>query len=412
MDFDTHCRDVALQRLHHIGPPQFIKHNSSNINNQKQIMKKIYLIPFILLLIGCGSKETKVETSNSDVAELLEVTLTSAQIKNAGIMTGSMEEKEISSILKLNGKIDIPPQNLISISIPMGGYLKSTDLLPGSIVKKGQHIATLEDQQYVQLQQSYLLAKVKLKSTEIEFIRQKELNASKASSDRVYSQAEAEFNIAKINVRALEENLQMIGINPKNLNGENISKRITIQSPIDGYVSKVNANIGKYLTPSEVLFEIMDVSDIHLNLTVYEKDLPKLQIGQKLVAYTNNEGDVKHPCEIIMIGHSFSIEKSTEVNCHFNKYSKNLVPGMYMNAEVELKNSKAMTLPEEAIVRYGNLEFIFIELKKGLFEMIEIKTGGKKNGFVEITNSKNLKDRTIVTKGTYSLLMKLKNSEE
>ncbi len=375
-------------------------------------MKTIYIFPLILLFIGCGTKEVKVESKKTEVVEAMNVTLTAAQMKTIGITTNKMEEKEISSLLNLNGKIDVPPQNLISISIPMGGYLKSTDLLPGSVVKKGQVIASLEDQQYVQLQQEYLLMKVKLKISEGEYNRQKELNASKASSDKVYNQAEADYKTARINVRALEENLQLIGINPNNLTESKISKRISITSPIDGYVAKVNANIGKYLTPSEVLFELVNVSDIHLNLTVYEKDLAKLQIGQKLIAFNNNEQNIKYPCEIILIGHSLSKEKSTEVHCHFIKYDKNLVPGMYMNAEVELKNKQAMTLPEEAVVRFGNSEFVFVELKKGNYEMMEVQTGGKEKGYVEIINSENLKNRPIVIKGAYSLLMKLKNTEE
>lgn len=375
-------------------------------------MKITYIIPFILLLIGCGSKEVKTENSNTEVVESMKVSLTTAQFQNAGIVTGLMDEKEMASILKLNGKIEVPPQNLISISIPMGGYLKSTDLLPGSMVKKGQVIASLEDQQYVQLQQDFLLAKVKLKSAEEEYNRQKELNASKASSDRVYYQAEADYKTARINVRALEENLQLIGINPKNLDESKISKRITITSPIDGYVSKVNANIGKYLTPSEVLFELVNVSDIHLSLTVYEKDLPKLQIGQKLVAFNNNEGEIKYPCEIILIGHSLSMEKSTEVHCHFKKYDKNLVPGMYMNAEIQLKNSKVMTVPEDAVVRFGNFEYVFVELKKNEYEMIEVKTGKREKGFVEIVNYDKLNSQPVVVEGAYSLLMKLKNTEE
>ena len=387
---------------------QYIKKIKIKIIN----MKNIYILPIVLLLVGCGSKETKVESTSTEVVESNYVHLTAAQLKNAEIKTGTMAMKEISSTLHLNGKIDVPPQNLISISIPMGGYLKSTDLLPGSVVKKGQVIASLEDQQYVQLQQEYLLSKIKLKSNESEYIRQKELNASKASSDRVYNQAEADFKTARINVRALEENLQLIGINPSNLNEENISKRITIKSPIDGYVSKVNANIGKYLTPSDVLFELVNVSDIHLNLTVYEKDLSKLKIGQKLVAFNNNEDGAKYPCEILLIGHSLSNEKSTEVHCHFNKYDKSLVPGMYMNAEIELKNSKALTIPEEALVRFGDTEYIFVELKKGEFEMREVTVGGRQEGFVEIINSDQFQNQPIVVKGAYSLLMKLKNTEE
>jgi cobalt-zinc-cadmium efflux system membrane fusion protein len=234
-------------------------------------MRNIFIIPIILMFIGCGSKETKVEsTPTAPIVESMKVSVTTAQFDNAGIVLGSPEKREVSEILKLNGKIDVPPQNLVSVSIPMGGYLKSTDLLPGMMVKKGQVIATLEDQQYVQLQQDYLLAKVKLKTVEAEYFRQKELNVSKASSDKVFQQAEAEYKNAKINVKALDQNLQIIGINPDRLDESKISKRVSINSPIDGYVAKVNANIGKYLTPSEVLFELVNASDIHLILTVYE----------------------------------------------------------------------------------------------------------------------------------------------
>ena len=376
-------------------------------------MKNIFIIPIVLIFIGCGSKETKVEsTSTAAVVESMKVSLTSAQFDNAGIVLGSPEKREVSEILKLNGKIDVPPQNLVSVSIPMGGYLKSTDLLPGMMVKKGQVIATLEDRQYVQLQQDYLLSKVKMKTVEAEYFRQKELNASKASSDKVFQLAEAEYKNAKINLKALDQNLQIIGINPDRLDESKISKRVSVNSPIDGYVAKINANIGKYLTPSEVLFELVNASDIHLNLTVYEKDLSKLQIGQKLFAFNNNQPEKKYPCEILLIGHSLSLEKNTEVHCHFKNYDKSLVPGMYMNAEIELKNVNAVTVPEEALVRFGNFEYVFVELKKNHFEMIEVKTGAKENGFVEIINSEKLNNQPVVIKGAYSLLMKLKNTEE
>jgi cobalt-zinc-cadmium efflux system membrane fusion protein len=375
-------------------------------------MKNLFIIPLVLLFLRCGSKETKVEsTETAPLIESMKVSLTTAQFDNAGIVLGKPEKREISEILKLNGKIDVPPQNLVSVSIPMGGYLKTTDLLPGMVVRKGQVIATLEDQQYVQLQQDYLLIKVKLKTVEAEYFRQKELNASKASSDKVFQQAEAEFKNARINLKALDQNLQIIGINPDRLDESKISKRISIFSPIDGYVAKVNANIGKYLTPSEVLFELVNVADIHLNLRVFEKDLSKLAIGQKLVAFNNNDPDKKYPCEILLIGHSLTAEKNTEVHCHFKKYDNSLVPGMYMNAEIELKNVNAITVPEESVVRFGNFEYIFVELKKNQFEMIEIKTGAKENGYVEILNNEKLDNQTIVIKGAYSLLMKLKNSE-
>ncbi len=375
-------------------------------------MKTIYLFSILLLIASCGSKEKKAEPLMDSTAETTIVNLTPAQYQNAGITVGQLQKREISSVLKLNGKIDVPPQNLVSISIPMGGYLKTTHLLPGMMVRKGEVIAILEDQQYIQLQQDYLLAKVKLKSTEGEYLRQKELNASKAASDKVYFQAEAEFKNARINTKALQEKLELLGINTDRLDETKISKSVSITSPIDGYVAQVNANIGKYLMPSDVLFELVNVADIHLKLIVYERDLPKLAIGQKVIAYNNNESATRCPCDIILIGHSLTNDQNTEVHCHFNKYDKSLVPGMYMNAEVELKSVDAMTIPEDAVVRFGNYEYVFVELKKNQFQMIEVKVGGREKGFVEILNSSKLNGQNIAIKGAYQLLMKLKNSEE
>ena len=376
-------------------------------------MKKIFLTISILTLLGCGQKsENKTAEVIATETESFIVKLTAAQITNAEIQTSELIEKEISSIIKLNGKIDVPPQNLISVSVPFGGYLKSTEMLPGKIVRKGQVLAVLEDQQYIRLQQEYLLAKVKLKVVEGEFLRQRELNASKAASDKIVQSAEGEYKNAKINLKALEENLELIGIQPKQLDESKISKRITITSPINGYVSKVNANIGKYLTPSEVLFELVNVSDIHLNVSVFEKDLASLAIGQKVITYNNSNPSKKYETEIILIGHSLSADKNTEVHCHFKNYDKNLVPGMYMNAEVELKNKRAHTISENAILRYENKDYIFIQVNKTTFEMIAVKVGAKENGFVEIENYTDLNEFPVVINGAYSLLMKLKNTEE
>ncbi len=376
-------------------------------------MKKIILPILIFSVIGCGQKEeNKTVESTSNVVESSIVKLTAAQMVNAEIQTAKLVQKEISATIRLNGKIDVPPQNLISVSVPLGGYLKSTEMLPGKIVRKGQILAVLEDQQYVRLQQDYLLAKVKLKVVEGEYMRQKELNASKAASDKIVQIAEGEYKNAKINVKALEENLELIGIQPKKLDETKISKRITITSPINGYVSKVNANIGKYLTPSEVLFELVNVSDIHLNVSVFEKDIAALAIGQKVITYNNSNPTKKYETEIILIGHSLSADKNTEVHCHFKKYDKSLVPGMYMNAEVELKNKSAQTISENAILRYANQDYVFIQVNKTNFEMIPVKVGAKENELVEIENYPDVNNFPIVVNGAYSLLMKLKNTDQ
>ncbi len=375
-------------------------------------MKNIILTLIGFLLLGCQSKKEETSTDTKSISESV-VNLSEAQLKNTSVSTSTLEKKSISSVLKVNGQIDVPPQNMISISMPLGGYLKSTQLLPGMHISKGEVIASMEDQQYVQLQQDYLTTKSRLYFAEKEYDRQKELNQSQASSDKVYQLADADFKTLRITLSALGEKLKLINVNPNTLSEKTISKSVNIYAPITGFVSKVNVNIGKYVNPADILFELINPTDIHLNLKIFEKDITKLAIGQKLVAYTNNQPENKHKCEIILISKDLSIdEHSADVHCHFENYDKTLLPGMYMNAEIEVKSNDALTLPEEAIVTYEGKEYVFVALDKTNFKITEVTTGTNENGVVEIINGQPLTNKNIVTKGAYTLLMKLKNKAD
>ncbi len=374
-------------------------------------MKYIIILSSFVLLYACGSKQTTEQTTDNAVVNETVITLTDAQLKNSQLQIGKLEERNISSIIKVNGKIDVPPQNMVSVSMPLGGYLKTTKLLPGMHVGKGEVIATMEDLQYIQLQQEYLTAKSKVVFAEAEYNRQKELNQSKATSDKVFQQAQMDYNTQKIALSALSEKLKLINVNPQSLSENTLSKAVNIYSPIDGFVSKVNVNIGKYVNPADILFELVNTSDIHLNIKVFEKDLEKLAIGQKVMAY-NNQSDKKHPCEIILISQDLTPERTAEVHCHFLDYDKTLLPGMYMNADIEVKSNHVLTLPEEAIVSFEGKEYVFVTEKEKTYILMEVKTGSKENGFIEIVNGEKISQKSIVTKGAYTLLMKLKNKSE
>lgn len=371
----------------------------------------IILINIALLFTSCSGNKTKEQKADTKADENV-VSLTDIQLKNAGIQTGKLEEKSISSVLKVNGKIDVPPQNMISISVPLGGYLKTTKLLPGMHISKGEILAVMEDQQYIQLQQDYLTAKAQFSFNESEYNRQKELNESKVTSDKVFEQTKAAYQTQNILIKSLEEKLKLIGVNPNKIAVNNISRSINIYSPINGFVSSVNVNIGKYVNPADVLFELINPTDIHLALTIFEKDVDKLFIGQKLIAYTNSQPDKKYLCEIILISKNFSNERIVEIHCHFVQYHKTLLPGMFMNADIEIKNNKTKALPDDAIVRFKNKQYAFITKGNNLFEMVEVKTGSNENGFTEISIDEKLAKETFVLKGAYNLLMKMKNTAD
>jgi cobalt-zinc-cadmium efflux system membrane fusion protein len=365
----------------------------------------------IAIFSGCQSKEeTPKEAANELATNILK--LSDTQIKNAQLDYTSIVTKDIKQEILLSGTIDVPPQNLISVSAKMGGYLKSTHLLPGMKVNKGEVLAVMEDPTYIQLQEDYLSCKNRLSLAENEFRRQKELNQSKASSDKILQQSESAFIHERILLKSLSERLKILGINPERLTEDNISRFVNINSPVSGYVAKVNVNIGKYVTPSEIMFEVVDVSDIHLNLYVYEKDIPYLNVGQKVIAYSNQQPNKVFPGEIILVGHSLSEERMTEVHCHFEKYDRSLLPGMFMNAKVETAKMPLPTLPEDAIVRFENKQYVFVSKNSNTFEMVPVKTGASSEGFTVIEDTSALSNQKIVQNGAYTLLMSLKNKAE
>lgn len=370
----------------------------------------LYILLSCFFLGACSNKDEAKETLTS-TAPVDTLVLSNDQFKNASIVVGPMQEQEMSSLMKVNGKVDVPPQNMVSISVPLGGYLKTSKLLPGMHVNKGEVVAVMEDQQYIQLQQDFLTAKVKQGLLEKEFARQKELNLSQATSDKMLQQSESDFKMQKILVSALAQKLQLAGINPATLTENNISKSVNIYSPIDGYVTRVNVNIGKYISPTEIMFELVNPTDIHLALKIFEKDVPKLFIGQPLVAYTNNNPDKKYDCEVLLIGKDLNAEGYTDVHCHFETYDKVLIPGTYMNAQIKVRNRKATTLPADAVVRYEGKHFVFKEVAKQKYVFTQVNIGDTENGLTEILLSE--KDpANFVTKGAYTLLMMLKNEAE
>lgn len=339
------------------------------------------------------------------------VSFDAQQIRNVGIELGNPVLKDISGKLTLQGKIDVPPQSTISLSFPLGGYLKSTKMLPGMRVRKGQVLAELEDMQFIQLQQDYLTARARFELAENEYARQKDLNQSKAASDKVFQQAKAEMETERILMNALARKLEVIGIAPQKLNADNISKTVPILSPINGFVSKVNVNVGKYTAPTDMLFELVDPKDIHLALSVFERDLNALSVGQQVTAYANADPAKKFTAEIILIGKSLTDDRMAEVHCHFGEYSASLVPGMFMNGEVSIERKKALAVPEDAVVRWENKSFVFVERESGNFEMVEIEPGAVSGGFQQINGAGIDAGSKVVIRNAYSLLMKMKNTD-
>ncbi len=369
-------------------------------------------IVLVSLLIGCSEK--KVDQKEPEVVDSTEtIALTNEQLQDLQLVFGSAEKKQISSTIQVQGKIDLPPQNIISVNFALGGFLKSTKLIPGMKISKGEIIAVMEDQNIIQLQQDYLLAQSKLALTKGEYERQKSLYDANAGTSKLMQQAESEMKIQSINAKSLSEKLKLIGINVQQLNENNISGQVPIRSTINGYVSKVHVNTGKYVQPAETMFELIDPDDIHVALTLFEKDLPYVHTGDLVKVQFMQDPSKHYDAEIIFVNRNVDDDRTAMAHCHFKQRPANLLPGMFVETTISVLNKQAFVLPEEAIQRFGNKEYVFTAVNKNKVQMIEVTTGLVQDGKIEITsNADQLMNGQVVLKNAYKLLGMLKNSEE
>lgn len=373
--------------------------------------KKYLYISLLSLLLACSSKknpEVVAETIAED-----SVTLTEAQLKNAGILTGGISQESMNTALKVNGMVDVPPQNIVSVSFPLGGYLRSTKLLPGMHVNRGEVIAIMEDQALVQLQQDYLIAVARLTYLQQEFERQKMLHEGNVNADKVFQQAQSDYTSQRVLVKGYAEKLQLIGIHPDRLTEASISRSVPLLSPINGFVSQVNVNIGKYVTGTDVLFELINPDDLHAALTVFEKDINKVQKGQKVKVSFVDDPAATYECEVLLVTRNVDESRSALVHCHFETQPKNLLPGMFLNATINISNAQVNTLPEEAIVRFENKQYVYEVAGNNTFKMLEVQTGITENGKTEVSSLMDgFEKKQFVIKNAYAVLSKMKNTAE
>ena len=390
----------------------------------KSIIKIIFSILIITATITACSDSKKKETEETvvtkkDSTTSDQVTLTTDQYKIAEIQLGAVQMRNLSSVIKVNGVIDVEPQNMVSISAPLGGYVKSAGLLPGQPVRKGQVVAVIENAAFIDIQQDYLESTSRMVFLGQELKRQQELRKEDINSAKTLQQVSSEYNMMRVKINALSQKLSLIGISTKALQAGRIVKTSNLYSPINGYVTASNVNRGKYVQPSDVLFELANKSDMHLALDVFEKDVRKINPGQPIRFSLASETDYNRTAKVFLIGKSTEEDGTIPVHCHLDiSNDAALLPGMYVKALIATRTEDVQALPVEAIIQSDAKDYVFIQTDtaqgKVHFKMVPVIKGTEQEGFVAITFPENFNaaNEKIVIKGAYTLLSAMKNVEE
>ena len=385
-------------------------------------LKQIILLAFALfILASCSSKTDKTDEQH-EVLPPNTIELSQSQFAIAGIQLGTPARRTIRKVLDVNGVVNVTPQDIASVSAPLGGFIKSTTLVQGGAVVKGQVMAQIENIAFIDLQQDFLETKAKVEYAAIEFKRHNELYKDNVYSENNMQQTESEFKTLNARYKSLEQKLRLLGIDPSQLKEDKIVNVLPVVAPITGYLKRVNVNVGKYVSPTDVLFEIVNPDNLILELVVFEKDVEKVESGQKLTFSTPDNPEKRYEATLYQAGKVLDNDKTVMVYARINNPDQHILSGMYVNARIETESNDVIALPQQAVVQFNEKFFIFSykgkRSEKGKdvndFEAIEVKKGTTEGGFTEIILPSGVvaENLQVVIKGAYSILSKWKNSGE
>ena len=403
----------------------------------KNILKLSTLVIFILILGSCGNTtenkagtdehghEEKAEKDHDDNADehgdeeevSSKITLENKQLEVMNIEIGTIEQISLGAKLKVNGQLELPPQNMASVSALIGGRVQSVEVIEGDKVRKGQVIARLSNPEFIKMQQEYLSAKSNISFLENDYLRKKELLKDGITSSKSFQQSEAAYLQGKSDVNGSKATLQLMGVSVSSLEKGQIVSAIPIIAPISGYIQNVEINIGKFVLPEQEMFEIVDNEFLHIGLKVFEKDIDQVKVGHKVTFALTTRPDKIYQAEIFAVGKAFDMQtRAVKVHAKIIGNHEGLLTGMFVDARVIVAAKKVDALPNEAFVTEKGLDYIFIQKKRDAddveLERIQVNRGKSDLGYSEIVFIKqNHKDTIVVVKGAYYVNAELNKGE-
>lgn len=390
-----------------------------------RIIKFISILSIVFLLVACGNTHDQHEmhAHEQEVEHLDEegtVHLSAAQFKALGMEVDTLPLRNLSDVVQANGQLEVPPQNEATVTAIIGANVSSIKVIEGEEVKKGQVLAYLSHPNLTRLQSDYLEAYNNLQFLEQEYERQKRLYEGEVGSGKTFQQTQADYRSARALEKSLTTQLRQLGVSTSRIQKGDLYDQVPVVSPIDGSIVNVEVKTGQYVPPEKDLFEIVNTHHIHADLMVFEKDVYKVKVGQRVRFTVETLPGKELFAEIYSVGKKFEQDpKAVHVHAEIENKSGMLIPGMYIKGNILTGSEESLALPESAVTREGNRFLAFLAKKEmegeeeiWMFTSLEVRTGITNNGWVAVTFLNEFPGGSLFAmNNAYYLLAEMKKGE-
>jgi cobalt-zinc-cadmium efflux system membrane fusion protein len=396
------------------------------MKNTRYIILTLLTVSF--LLTACGNKENqknedahlhsdniKSETkeAHSDEEEVL---LSQKQFETLKMKIDTIALRNLVGYVEANGTLEVPPQNEAAITSVVGANVVSINVIEGDKVNKGQVVAYLSHPNIIKMQTDYLNAVSNSNFLKKNYQRQQKLYNAGVGSGANFQKAEAEYDASKAMANGLEAQLKLLNINTSLVKNGTIAQSISLRSPIEGYVQKVEVKTGQYVEPQTELFEIVNTHHVHADLMVFEKDVYKVKKGQKVTFNVQSIQDKELTAEIYSVSKTFEDNpKAVHVHAEIENKKGNLIPGMYIKGKIQVDNTESRALPESAVIKEGDKFYVFSVKKENddwSFKPVEVILGAKDGNWLAVQFTRKLdKSTKFAYNNAYYLMAEMKKGD-
>jgi membrane fusion protein, heavy metal efflux system len=388
--------------------------------NPLKSIQQTFLFPLLslavmVMLSMCGKESSDASSEAIDISanpHSDEIRVTKEQFETSAMVLGGFEQKKFSNAVKANGYIDVPPEYKASVSVKLSGFVKGLRILPGEKVQQGAVLFTLENPEFIQLQQDYLETKAQLTYLQADYERQKSLADENITSQKNFLKAESDFKVAQARLAGLTQKLKLLNVKLAILEQGKIEPVVNVLSPISGYIAKVNITRGQAISAADIAVEVVSTEHMHVELQVFEKDVPYIQKGQRIVFNVSGAPQVKYEGTVYLIGKTIDGDmRSVNIHGHIEDEHtlQSILPGMYVEAVIEVESKQKTAVPLETVVEMENEYYILVHTSQTAgdytFESRKVTVGNVSGNWIEIMNAADFKtDDIMLVKGAFNLL--------
>lgn len=376
----------------------------------KTLFTTLFYSLLFSLILSCNNKESNTGSHKEDNNEENDLFVTNAQFNQNNMSLGAPVVKEFPVLVAASGTIDVPPENRAMVTAYMGGYIKKTPFLVGDKVQKGAPLVTIENQDFIILQQEYLEIKEQLSYLQAEYERQNTMMEENITSKKSFLQAESNYKTALAKYKGLQQQLELLHLSPSKIEKGILSSTITIYAPISGSITRVNVSSGAYVSPATPILEIINNDHIHLELSVFEKDILNLKKDQKIQFKIPESSSKTYEAAVHLIGTSIENNRTVKVHGHIsNEKEAHFLPGMFVEAEIITEALEGTALPETTFVSDNNNTYYLLLSNKNekgyYFKKMKANVLGTHKGFTQIDKTMSIKnDQQVLTSGAFTLI--------